>query len=267
MGPVSLRLTCDDARFLLSRALDGDLDRAETRQLYAHLGQCDACRAYAAELADLESALGRLNAETEREILDERFDARVTDAVAGMPPKPAPPTAAGRGAGRLADGWRRWLGGWRPAITGLAGAVAGFLLAVLLAPDGGDKPGRFAPRFNLHPVAFGSAPERRDWTHEHTLQPGETLRKTVERSHDTPYHLRFRSSGPVEVSILHDAPGAEPDGRHRFTLEGTRYASLHAPRRQDVIVIRNEGATPIQVSGLTEHADAIKVRAEGAGKL
>jgi hypothetical protein len=123
-------------------------------------------------------------------------------------------------------------------------------------------------RFNIH-TRWRSAPRPSGTTGPTSTRSSPVRRcgRAVERDHDKPYHLRFRSGGPVQAAILNDAPGAEPDSQHGFTLDGTRYAALHAPRREDVIVIKNEGAAPIQVSGLTEHPAAISHKVEGPGRL
>ena len=60
--PTPEEVQCDDALRMLSRSLDGDLTRAETRQLYLHLASCESCRVRMGQMAALASDLEELNA-------------------------------------------------------------------------------------------------------------------------------------------------------------------------------------------------------------
>lgn len=53
-------VTCDHVLHLLSRGLEGDLSRAETCVMYAHLARCDGCRLAMGELAEIEVTLKAL---------------------------------------------------------------------------------------------------------------------------------------------------------------------------------------------------------------
>ena len=58
--PTPEEVQCDDALRMLSRSLDGDLTRAETRQLYLHLASCESCRVRMGQMAALASDLEEL---------------------------------------------------------------------------------------------------------------------------------------------------------------------------------------------------------------
>lgn len=65
--------SCEEVALLLSRSLDGDLSRGESAQLFAHLVQCDACRAAMGELAAIESGLLELGKQVESVSLPVNF--------------------------------------------------------------------------------------------------------------------------------------------------------------------------------------------------
>jgi hypothetical protein len=84
---------------LLSRSLDGDLTRAETRQLYLHLASCESCHAQMGEMARLAAQLAELNRHYASQSLDATFLEKVQEAVrhveqepsvASPTPQPAP---------------------------------------------------------------------------------------------------------------------------------------------------------------------------------
>lgn len=79
--PTPEEVQCDDAERMLSRSLDGDLTRAETRQLYMHLASCESCRVRMGEMAILASDLAELNRQYANQSLGATFAEKVRDAV------------------------------------------------------------------------------------------------------------------------------------------------------------------------------------------
>jgi anti-sigma factor RsiW len=71
------QMPCDAALRLLSRSLDGDLTRAETRQLYLHLAICESCRVQMAEMAAVAAQLDELN----RHYAGQSLDAMVIEQI------------------------------------------------------------------------------------------------------------------------------------------------------------------------------------------
>ena len=80
-SPAPEEIQCDDAERWLSRNLDGDLTRAETRQLYLHLASCESCRMSMGQMAMLASDLGELNRQYAGQSLSATFAEKVRDAV------------------------------------------------------------------------------------------------------------------------------------------------------------------------------------------
>jgi Putative zinc-finger len=93
--PTPKEVQCDDALRLLSRSLDGDLTRAETRQLYLHLASCESCRARMGQMAALASDLEELNRQYAGQSLGATFAEKVREAVRHVEPEQpaqAPPS-------------------------------------------------------------------------------------------------------------------------------------------------------------------------------
>jgi hypothetical protein len=80
-APGHAPISCDEALRLLSRSLDGDLTRAETRQLYLHLASCESCHAQMGEMAMLAAQLAELNRRYTSQSLDATFLEKVREAV------------------------------------------------------------------------------------------------------------------------------------------------------------------------------------------
>jgi hypothetical protein len=98
-SPRHAQISCDDALRLLSRGLDCDLTRAETRQLYLHLASCESCRVRMAEMAALAAQLEELNRHYAGQSLDAMIIEKIQEAVrhvereqpAQVPPAPVRP--------------------------------------------------------------------------------------------------------------------------------------------------------------------------------
>ncbi len=79
--PTPEKVQCDDAERWLSRNLDGDLTRAETRQLHLHLASCESCRMSMGQMAMLASDLVELNRQYAGQSLRATCAEKVRDAV------------------------------------------------------------------------------------------------------------------------------------------------------------------------------------------
>jgi hypothetical protein len=88
--PGHVSTSCDEALRLLSRSLDGDLTRAETRQLYLHLASCESCHAQMGEMAMLAAQLAELHRHYTSQSLDTTFIEKVQEAIRHV--EQAPPT-------------------------------------------------------------------------------------------------------------------------------------------------------------------------------
>ena len=94
--PTPEEVQCDALR-MLSRSLDGDLTRAETRQLYHHLASCESCRVRMGQMAALASDLEELSRQYAGQSLGATFAEKVLQAVPNVEPEQpaqAPPRAS-----------------------------------------------------------------------------------------------------------------------------------------------------------------------------
>lgn len=123
-------------------AVSDELPEDETRQLHAHLTECEACELTFAELSQTLTLFGESGvAEPTDEML---WEARgnLRDALSRQPSKNSvlarvTQSVAPAGSGsdiprREEGGWRSWFTGFRAPLTGFAGAAAGFVVAMLV---------------------------------------------------------------------------------------------------------------------------------------
>src|SRR5215510_8088540 len=80
-APRHTQISCDESLHLLSRSLDGDLTRAETRHLYLHLASCESCCARMGEMALLAVQMAEVNQQYTSQSLDPTFFDKVQEAV------------------------------------------------------------------------------------------------------------------------------------------------------------------------------------------
>jgi len=97
-------MSCEAMREKQVRRLAGDLSEVEARELDQHLEACAACRAEAADLAELWSGLGELPEERPSLRMRERFDAMLAAELGGGSANrgPRPLEFAAPGASRTA---------------------------------------------------------------------------------------------------------------------------------------------------------------------
>ncbi|MBM3540821.1 MAG: hypothetical protein FJX51_02130 [Alphaproteobacteria bacterium] len=215
----------------LGRHLDGDLDRAERRELARVLATDPEARRLAGEVLGLDARLDAL--------------AKVYDRAADVPTREA------GGAARKVVPLRA--GSWRPfglsaTAMALRAAALGlvFVLGALVA-NLSDAP---APREGARLVQWGgfqSAADARAWDHSRTLAPGESVVVHVRQGGGEAFHLRAAAgAGTVSVSIVHQMEGG---GEARASLAGApvHYAALMRPETGEKLVLRNDGATPVEI--------------------
>ena len=92
-APRHTQISCDEALHLLSRGLDGDLTRAETRHFYLHLASCASCQAQMGEMALLAVQIAELNQHYMSHSLDPSVLEKLQEAMRHVEleqPTPAP---------------------------------------------------------------------------------------------------------------------------------------------------------------------------------
>lgn len=231
-------MTDDDRDLLLSRGLDGDLDRAEMRRLY-HLAADDPAMAPAmGRMATVEDGLAALAAATARA----RPPSRPRDAM-------VPPVADRRWWEGAREAWRGRLGRRAGPFLGGAAVAALVVLAVVGILDRGAPVA--PPRFAVVDVEVDRAHSHIDWTYQFVVRPGDAARVALDLGDSLPVQFQFESAQPVPLSVVHESPDGRRGPAHHLLVQGVRFASLRDPRPGDGVVVRNEGPAPVVIYAYT----------------
>lgn len=138
--------SCDDARELLSAALDGELDAAEEAALEAHLAGCADCAAHRERLAGVRDVFRSLTPAAPPRDLASAVMERIRAGEAGEPP--AEPGAVAPSILPVRSRGRRWAARVAAALL-LVGAGAGVLwhsrASDAVGPAAADAPRMAAP--------------------------------------------------------------------------------------------------------------------------
>ncbi len=224
---------------LLSRALDGDLDRAEMRALFARMGDAGA------EGAALMGRMARV---------EEGLQGVAEGTAAAQPERPAPATPATPGIARdrRSARVRRALAS-RPAAAAY-GAAAAALAAVLAVGGPGERDatvardGTAAPHLAVHAVdrtaPTGEAGART--THKYFLQPGARTRVVTGRAPGPSLHVRLESAAPARVEVVQAGDG-RPARPRTVNLNGYASIIVDRPRAGEALLMANTGAVPVVV--------------------
>ena len=77
--PKTIR--CEDALFLMSRHLDGDISKEETWQIHNHSNSCPDCQVQMEEMAAIELELSACHKFLDSHSLDKQFNTQVMTAL------------------------------------------------------------------------------------------------------------------------------------------------------------------------------------------
>ncbi len=236
---------------MLSRGLDADLNRSEMRELYRIAASDARVPREMGVLAAIEDDLVTLG-----EFASEALPARdlagaVRDAVADISAEPPE-----------ANGVRR-LWSWIISPKGFAvqplSFVTGIVVAVLglgtltpvltksLTNSLSEQAAFESPRLNLIDVQFDDAKPRVDWTYQFIVPPGQEARLLIDHGGKSAVKFQFEAAQPVDLALLHHAPGTPRDTIQGFTVHGIGYASLKNPKPGDTVTVRNRGEVPVLV--------------------
>lgn len=228
---------------LVERAVDADLSRIERVRLLETLVDDAAAREAAREALALERKFADLAGAADN---------------APVPASPTPGRAAETVRPRRRVPLRDWL---RPAIGALAGAAATAALLMTVRPG----PGPVMPRLEPFAIAFSQAADMHGWTHDRTIDPGQTVFLVLAQDAGEDFHLRLASTqGALAVEAAHHRAG---ERSQQVTLSDApvRYAVLRDPRRGDEVSLRNAGGAPVQVHLAASHPAAARFETRSAG--
>ncbi|MBT6094395.1 MAG: hypothetical protein HOH04_05900 [Rhodospirillaceae bacterium] len=231
---------------MLSRGLDADLDRAEMRELYRLAGRDPLVPQEMGDLAQLEDELAAINELTAAATpaLDLADTVRASIAETHVEPKTS------------------WLGqvwAWiispkgfsvQPLsfVTGVAIAVLGLgTVTPVLTKSISEQVSYEPPRLSLIDMQFDDAKPRVDWTYQFIVPPGEDARLLIDHGGKRAVKFQFEADEPVDLALVHHAPGNRRDTVQGFTVHGIGYASLQNPKPGDTVTVRNGGSVPVLI--------------------
>jgi putative zinc finger protein len=249
--------SCDDIIHLISRNLDGDLNRKETLRLHDHLASCAQCRTQLSQISALGGTMDDLRRLYQNVSPSDQLKKTVHDAVSKkkkyhtsngsfflffqkLRQKKFFPTAM------------------IPAFASLGLAFA-ISLNLLLWQQGVFDPTAIPERLVVHEIPLRSAEDMLDWNQHHTILPSQKVHLNVQESHRDPYYFQVSSSKPVYFSVSHNKKTQNSKELQKYHLNGIQYFTLKSPRFQDVIQIHNQGDYPISLKTSSFKPQAIQV--------
>jgi len=243
---------------LLSRGLDADLNRGEMRELYRAAADDASVPVEMGELAAMEDQLAELGQSVAdaapAKSLADAVRQSITDAGGGREPGPL-----------------RGMLDWLMSPKGFAMQPLSFAVGIAVAAIGLStvtpvltrsitQQASFEPqRLNVIDVQFEDAKPRVDWTYQFVVAPGDEARLLIDHGGDRPVKLQFESAEPVDLAIVHRAPGRRRDVVQGFTVNGIGYASLKNPKPGDRVVVRNGGEVPVLVYAFSPRSSSTSV--------
>jgi hypothetical protein len=232
---------------MLSRGLDADLNRAEMRELYRLAAADPRIPREMGELAAMEDDLAALNQTMAAATLERDLAETVRQAVSTE-------DKASSGANPVRAVWN-----WIISPKGFAVQPLSFVTGVLLAALGlgtvtpvltkslTERVAFEPPRLNLIDVQFDDAKPRVDWTYQFIVPPGQEARLLIDHGGQNAVKFQFEADQPVDLALVHHAPGNRRDTVQGFTVHGIGYASLKNPTPGDTVTVRNGGDVPVLV--------------------
>lgn len=236
---------------MLSRGLDADLNRTEMRELYRLAAEDSRIPREMGELAAMEDDLVALSGHLAEAAPTRDLAEAVRHAVADLSVVPTAPHPVRR------------LWEWILSPKGFAvqplSFVTGIVIAVLglstvtpvltksLTRSLSERVAFEPPRLNLIDVQFENAKPRVDWTYQFIVPPGQEARLLIDHGGKSAVKFQFEADQPVDLALVHHAPGNRRDTVQGFTVHGIGYASLKNPQPGDTVTVRNGGEVPVLV--------------------
>ncbi|MEK9754432.1 MAG: hypothetical protein VW338_14660 [Rhodospirillaceae bacterium] len=248
---------------MLSRGLDADLDRAEMREIYRLAASDPRVPREMGSLAAMEDDLMALGGQFAEATPGRDRAGAVRAAVGQIQARPAEPHLVRR----LWD-WIVSPKGFavQPLsfVTGIVVAVLGLgtvtpVLTKSLTNTLSERLAYEQPRLNLIDVQFEDAKPCLDWTYQFIVPPGQEARLLIDHGGKNAVKFQFEADHPVDLALVHHAPGASRDTIQGFTVHGIGYASFKNPKPGDTVTVRNRGDVPVLVYAFSPRSDNASV--------
>ncbi|MGN7611707.1 hypothetical protein ACQZV8_06450 [Magnetococcales bacterium HHB-1] len=224
---------------LLMRGLDAELSRVEMRQLYRLVAHHREAQQEMADLVALEESLLDLDEVLEAEQPSAELDHRINQLI--MHQEMVEKT-------RLHKRVWSWLQSPQGIVlqpfSFLGGGIVAALLLWFFLPQSNQHMALQTARLNILDVPFIQVKANVNWTNRIIVQPGERLLVRLDQPEGEAVVMRLEALQPTPVIISH-ALRNRSESQQIITVNGIRYASLHAPRQGDQVVLQNHGEAPV----------------------
>lgn len=235
-------------QLLISRGLDGDLDRGEMAQLYRLVAENPSLTVEMGEIAKLQEELEQL-AGAYSEATPNADLAAQTMAVIKQKQRQQRSLFA-----IIQQFWH-----WLLSPKGLAvqpfsfagGILVSLLVLWLSAPTLNLHRGKsvatpIATRLAIHDLQFVKAKARINWTNQFIVPPGGSTRLALDGGQE-PVQMQFETVEPTRLTITHSSKTGGEEAVRSFMVSGVSYATLSQPSSGDAVAIENSGMVPVLV--------------------
>ncbi|MBF0455984.1 MAG: hypothetical protein HQL72_14350 [Magnetococcales bacterium] len=232
---------------LISRGLDGDLNREEMVKLYRLVANDPSLTVEMGELARLQEELLTLSQLTSEQTPTTDLAARMAATIQKEQQKKISFFA-------LTQRLHQWLlspKGLAVQPLSFAGGILASLLVVWLTAPGMNLPLDNNPtlqtaRLNIHDVQFVKAKARISWTNQFIIPPGGSTRLALDQGQE-PVQIQFETVEPTRLTVTHTSLKRGEEAVRTFVVTGIGYATLRQPHTGDAVGIENSGQVPVLV--------------------
>jgi len=255
---IKLNLTCGDAAILISRNLDGDLNRLETLQLYEHIVSCDQCRIEMSQISALGNSLDDLKKYYQGHSPSPQLKKSIHNIISK---KKKYPKASNQNTSLLQKLKQRYLYLiiYKPAL-GVLGMALVLSMSIIFWWQGAFEQTLSQERFVVHEFPLRTAEDLVNWNQQHTILPSQTIQLNVLEAHPDPYFFRVSSpnSKGGTFSLTHNQMRQKLEKVQKLNLNGIQYITLKNPQLEDTIHIHNHGTQRITVKTFSYRPQAIQ---------
>lgn len=233
---------------LVSRGLDGDLDREEMARLYRSVAEDPSLAREMGEMARLQGTLDRLSQQVVRSSPRVDLTARAVEKFRQARKKEQAPVALLHRVFR----WFHSPQGLAVQPFSFVGGVVAVLLVVWFSPSlpspSNSNPEPVANRLNIHDVQFVNAQARVKWTNQFIIPPGGSTRLSLDHGREPEsVQIQFEAVEPTKLTLTHLSLTRKQETVRSVVVTGIGYATLRQPRSGDVVSIDNHGQIPVLV--------------------
>ncbi|MBF0358930.1 MAG: hypothetical protein HQL70_10005 [Magnetococcales bacterium] len=236
----------DGINLLISRGLDGDLDREEIATLYRLVADDPTLTVEMGEVARLQEELAQFNRAINSQAPQSNLGKRAVEAI--NRDRKQKNSFAGR-SGRFLQ-WLLSPKGLALQPLSFAGGILAAMLVVWVSPPVKVMPDNsiapVASRLEIHDVQFVNAKARVNWTNQFIIPPGSSTRLTLDEGLE-PVKIQLESVESTRLTITHISPTRGEETVRSFVVNGIGYATLSQPRSGDAVAIENSGQVPVLV--------------------